>query len=168
MSFPGLPAIHMGVEKPRRFSLQPQGCSARRRGSRSCHYVTSSRFPRLGCGRVALTGGALSHGCSKEKNLALARRHASQPPGIAERGPCRLRQLRRAEASASCLRALRALRWPRSCCRRQGPQGHGSGLILLARCRGLAPASAPDDRQKPPSAFDRRKWDLRVVIRTSP
>ena len=43
------------------------------------------------------------------ENLALAARHAAQPPGPADRGPCRVRQLRRAEAPASCLLALRPL-----------------------------------------------------------
>ncbi len=89
-----------------------------------------SVMPRAVRGAHVVREGALSHGCTKEKDLPVARRHAPQPSGAAARGACRMRQLRRAEAAAPRMQPLRPLRRARSGRGRQAAAG---------RCPGLRP-----------------------------
>src|ERR1700761_1609572 len=58
--------------------------------------------------------GVSRHGGPEEKNLAVAPQHAPLASRAHGRGPWRLPELRRAQASPSCLRFLRPLCRPRS------------------------------------------------------
>ncbi len=90
--------------------------------------------------------GAWSHGCSKKKDLAIAARHAAQPPGVADRGAGGLPELRRTEAPAPRVQPLRPLRRPRSGgCRQEKPEGHGSRLTRTgpAPHRAMPPCQTP-------------------------
>ncbi len=109
----------------RRHALRPILGSARRRAS-------AFRAP---CRRQRLTqtGGAQSHGRSQEKNLAVAAGHAAQPPGLADRGACRVPQLRRAQATAPRLQPLRPLRRPRDRGRRRWAERRGPRLTTDQR-----------------------------------
>lgn len=96
-------------------ALRGDVASARRAGSRDGESVTPD-------------GGALSHGCTEKKDVAVPAGHATQSRGTASRGACRMRQLRRVEAAASCLQPLRPLRWARGGGGGQGPEGRDPRL----------------------------------------
>ena len=84
--------------------------------------------PRALRGAHVVREGALSHGRTEEKDLPVARGHASQSPGADARGACRMRQLRRTEAAASRVQPLWPLRRARSCRSREAATGRCTGL----------------------------------------
>jgi hypothetical protein len=85
-------------------------------------------MPRAVRGAHVAREGALSHGCTEEKDVPLARGYAPQPSGAETRGIRRMRQLRRTEAAAPCMQPLRAIRWARSCRSREAAEGRRPGL----------------------------------------
>ncbi len=87
-----------------------------------------SVMPRAIRGAHVVREGALSHGRTEEKDLPVTRGHAPQPSGVAARGACRMRQLRRTEASPSRMQPLRLLRWARSGRGREAAAGRRPGL----------------------------------------